>query len=752
MKSKDIDQSPLEYFIGSRLVLMNVLEGNRVLFKISTFEFQQRYLLILIVLALAFTTAFIMRSYPLKYGFYLHEYDPYFNYRATKYLIDNGLDAYWQWHDTMSWYPEGRDIPSTSQAGLHLVTAFLYNAFGRGTSLLDFTIILPVILSSLITIVMYAVVRTISGSTSTGLFAALLLAFSPSIVQRGSLGWFKSEPLGLLLGLLAVYLFLSAIKHREIKYLVPKAVFGGLLLGLANASWGGVQYFSIPISLFFFVLPFLKKDTYLPMYAAVLFVGFTIVSAAVFPRIGISFIFGLSGIALIGGALFLIFSNVLKRFIRSKTETRNTLFLLIVFIVVAIAVIFGGLYHTPYRKYLDAINPFFSYVQIIELVAEQNPPTIRDYFTNFSTLLIFSGIGSWMALKRRREATFIFALIVAITGIYVSTGFVRLLVFAAVGIIIVAAIGLQWITRLVLEMSEQPPSISTQTAATKSIKLNQKRFEIDKRVVKSAYALFIIFLLFFPIVYPTDTNWRTLADIPPPIINGGTNYVIKTNDWLNALNWISNNTPKDAIIAAWWDYGYWITTLANRTTLADNATTNKTRIATIAKMFMENPEEGVKVAHTLKADYILTYFVAQIVSVNNTSYYILGGGGDESIIYGFARLASFDESKYLEDDGFTPKPIFWNGTLVGKLLPFILKGYTLSEDEQLPIANVTNDNIFHKYKPEAVALYSIDVKYPINSTYNREPLSLVYSSDSFTENNQGIISAVLIYKVNNSAH
>jgi dolichyl-diphosphooligosaccharide---protein glycosyltransferase len=749
-----MDQYLLEYFIGSRLVLMNVLEGNRVLFKIATFEFQERYLLILIVLALAFTTAFIMRSYPSKYGFYLHEYDPYFNYRATKYLIDNGFDAYWQWHDTMSWYPEGRDIPSTSQSGLHIVAAFLYNTFGRGTSLLDFTIILPVILSSLTTIVIYAVVRTISGSTSSGLFAALLFAFSPPLVQRGSLGWFKSEPLGLLLGLLAVYLLLSAIKHREIKYLIPKALIGGLLFGFANASWGGALYFSIPIFLFFFLLPFIRKDTHLPMYAALLFVGFAIATTAVFPRLGTSFIFGLSGIALIGGTLFLVFSNILKKkFIRSKTETRNTLYLLIVFIAVAIAVIFSGLYHTPYRKYLDAINPFFSYVRITELVAEQNPPTLRDYFANFSTLLIFSGIGSWIALKRRREATFIFALIVAITGIYVSTGFVRLLVFAAVGIIIVSAIGLQWVTRLVLEMTKQSPSIRTKTAATRSIKLNQKGFELDKRIIKSAYAVFIIFLLLFPMVYPTDTNWRTLADIPPPIINGDTTYAIKTNDWLNALNWISNNTPKDAIIAAWWDYGYWITTLANRTTLADNATTNKTRIATIAKMFMENQEEGIKIAHTLKADYILTYFVAQTVSVSNTSYYILGEGGDESKVYAFARLAKFDENKYLEDDRFTPKTVFWNSTLVGRLLPLILKGYTLSEDIQLPIANVTNNNnIFHKYKPEAVALYSIDVKYPINSTDNREPLSLVYSSGSFTENNQGIISAVLIYKVNNPAH
>ena len=45
------------------------------------------------MLIVAFSSAFIMRSYPIKYGFYLNEFDPYFNYRATKHIVDNGLDS-----------------------------------------------------------------------------------------------------------------------------------------------------------------------------------------------------------------------------------------------------------------------------------------------------------------------------------------------------------------------------------------------------------------------------------------------------------------------------------------------------------------------------------------------------------------------------------------------------------------------------------------------------------------------------------
>ena len=246
-----------------------MLTGSLTLFKIGDRRFQLRHLIVIGVLGIAFTTAFIMRSFPIKYGFYLNEFDPYFDYRATKYIVDNGLDAYWKWHDTMSWYPEGRDIPKTSQSGLHIAAAFLYEVFGRGISLLDFTILLPVVLGSLTTIIIFALVRTLS-STTAGLFSALLFAFSPAIIQRGNLGWFKSEPLGLFFALLGTYLFISALKHRP-GIAVLKAVAGGLFLGLANASWGGIQYFSIPISIFLIAVTFFRKDLNTPLVVAIAF-------------------------------------------------------------------------------------------------------------------------------------------------------------------------------------------------------------------------------------------------------------------------------------------------------------------------------------------------------------------------------------------------------------------------------------------------------------------------------------------------
>ena len=78
-----------------------------------------------------------------------------------------------------------------------------------------------------------------------------------------------------------------------------------------------------------------------------------------------------------------------------------------------------------------------------------------------------------------------------------------------------------------------------------------------------------------------SSNISTISDLPPTILNGGTGFTIATNDWLDALDWIKNNTPKDAVIASWWDYCYLITTMGERTTLVDNATLNTRIIANI---------------------------------------------------------------------------------------------------------------------------------------------------------------------------
>ena len=712
-----------------------MLSGDRVLFNVGNYKFNVRHLLIIAILAIAFSTAFIMRSFPIKYGYYLNEFDPYFDYRATKYIVDNGLEAYLKWHDNMSWYPDGRDIPKTSQVGLHVTAAYLYKIFGGNSSVLDFTIIFPVVIGSLTTIVVFALVRSLGGTTA-GLFAALLIAFTPAIIQRGNMGWFKSEPLGLFLGLLALYLLISAMKHKP-RIAIVKAIAGGLLLGLANASWGGIQYFSIPISLFFFAVTFLRNDIKVPLIVAIVFTVSAVLAAGMSPRPGLSFVFGLPGIALIGGTIFLIASSIVRKLSSSNTFMRNNWILIGAFFAIAVGIILSGSFYVSSFRYLNAINPFLSsQIPLVESVAEHFTPTLVEYFTDYSILIMFAGFGALMAFRRRND-TSIFALIIGITAVYVSATFARLLVFSSIGVILLAGIGLYEITRTIINYKAIEPSHKKKRKAE-----GEKTSQMD-RPIKIVYSVIVVILISIPVLdngvlYPQNSNWLSSADIPPSIANGGTGFRVKTNDWINALNWMSTNTSSNSVITSWWDYGYWITTLGNRTSLADNATINQTRIATIAKMFMDQTDNGLKIAQDLKSDYIVVYIVGQRFSgINGSELYVLGNGGDESKKQWFIRIGGFDENRYLEQDGFTPTPFFWNSTLLGQLIPFT------------PVSYILNGAPSAEYQPGAMAIYSKDIKYPQNATAE-QPLRLVYSSDSFRSNTPGLFFAVLIYEVNHN--
>ena len=69
--------------------------------------------------------------------------------------------------------------------------------------------------------------------------------------------------------------------------------------------------------------------------------------------------------------------------------------------------------------------------------------------------------------------------------------------------------------------------------------------------------------------------------------------------------WLRDKTPEDARVMAWWDYGYQITGIANRTSVADGNTWNHEHIATLGRILTAPQEEAHSYARHL-ADYLLT--------------------------------------------------------------------------------------------------------------------------------------------------
>ena len=696
----------------------------------------------------------MVRSQAADYGFQLNEFDPFFNYRATQYLLDHGVNAYVHWHDNMSWYPSGRDVYSTSQVPLHFTAAFLYKIFGAGSSLYDFTIIFPVVFGSLTAIIVFALVRVIGGTTA-GLFASLFFALSPPIIVRGTIGWFKSEPLGLFYGLLGLYLFLSGLKSQNHKIAFGKLIGGGIFLTIGFASWGGVEFFLIPLALFIIVLPFIRKDHKFLLWAVPLFVVATLAVAGGFARPGISFVLGVRGFALIGPTIFLIALILTQKFGKEEVKLRNSLAILGGAILSGIAIISSNILHLPSFRYLNAINPFLtSQDALVDSVAEHATPNLTQNFTYFSILMLLAGVGIWLIFRKKwqdqkslpvgiKNEMTVFALIIGIAGAYAGGTFARLELLTATSVIILASVGLAVITSEILKKGSQVKiSESSKKGTQVKISDSKKRNNQGKKstsalgiITKISYVAVLVFLLLIPTMFPVNANWISITKSPPTILNGGSNYAISTNDWPATLDWIKNNTPKDSVIASWWDYGYWIQTLGGRTTLADNATLSTGVIAQIAKIFLSSPDEAWKMLHDWGANYILVYVVGQEFVSNGQPIYVLGGGGDESKKQWFMRIAGEDTSKFLEDDDFTPNHNFWQNTLLGKMFPFTPVTYFN------PNTHVQSD----KYQTGYIAVYSKTIKYPADGN---GPLKLVYASSSLNSTSSGIVSGVLLYQVN----
>ena len=717
--------------------------SNAKLFSVGDFDFRLQHLLIIGVLAIAVSTSALLRAQPAEYGFALHEFDPYFNYRATEFIVDNGYSAYLEWDDDKSWHPIGRNISATSQVMLHLSTATLYNIFGGNSSLYDFTVMFPLVIGSLTCVAVFALVRVIGGTTA-GLLAALMFAISLPILLRGLIGWYKSEPFGLCLSLIAIYLFLSAIKKNKGKISLIKLISGGVIFGLSLAAWGGNQFFLLPLAIFFIALPFFHSDRKFLFWAIPTFSVSVLLTVLCFERPDIRTVL----VSVILPTIFMVLLLVIQRFSNETTRIRNSVFVLGAIIVSGIGIISSGVI-SPFTsfRYFNAVNPFLSSEDpLVASVSEHMTTDLQTSFAFSSIFIIFGLIGAWLLFSNKSQNSKLsipnhmkaFVLICGLTGIYTASAFMRLQLFGNVALIILGSIGLAILLQYILEK--------------------------QNLTIKFIFCAVIIGLMITPMMIPEKSNWIVLGDQPPVIFNGATFYSKTTNDWIDATNWIKENTPTDSVIFSWWDYGYWIQTLGERTTLADNSTLSTVQIEKIARTLLtpvadawvilhssattdvsehyiaipKNPEpistNRINSVTGLDADYILIHIAGVKYETDSFPLYDIHGGGDETKKYWFLKIGGLPGARFLESDGFTPNEYFQENTLLGNLIPFSIFSY-------LDPATMEQ---YTSYQNGLTAMYVKDIKFQDPNG----PFMLVYASPSFSEIDSGSFHTVLIYKVN----
>ena len=82
---------------------------------------------------------------------------------------------------------------------------------------------------------------------------------------------------------------------------------------------------------------------------------------------------------------------------------------------------------------------------------------------------------------------------------------------------------------------------------------------------------------------------------------------------------MKTQTPQNSKVLAWWDYGYQITTLANRTSIVDNrapSLNEKTikgraklkQLSDVSKMFISNEDVSWPLMQAYDVDYVMVVF------------------------------------------------------------------------------------------------------------------------------------------------
>ena len=174
------------------------------------------------------------------YGRVIHEFDPWFNFRATKYLAENGWTKFFRWFDYKVWYPLGRPVGTTIYPGMQIFSVSLWKVLNwtgvAAMSLNDVCVFVPAWLGATSSIWLGMLTAEASGSNHAGVIAAAIYAIIPAHIMRSVGGGYDNESVAMDCMCATFYFWVRSIRGKgSWKF--------GVLTGLAYtcmvATWGG---------------------------------------------------------------------------------------------------------------------------------------------------------------------------------------------------------------------------------------------------------------------------------------------------------------------------------------------------------------------------------------------------------------------------------------------------------------------------------------------------------------------------------
>lgn len=572
---------------------------------------KQESFLKMTILTTAAVLSFATRLFSvLRFESVIHEFDPYFNYRTTQYLAEEGFYKFHNWFDDRAWYPLGRIIGGTIYPGLMITSTVIYNTLhfiNLTLEIRNICVFLAPLFSSFTTIITFLLTKELK-DTRAGLIAAAMIAIVPGYISRSVAGSYDNEAIAIFCMLLTYYAWIKSVKTGSILW----SAFTALAYFYMVSSWGGYVFLINLIPMHVFVLMVTGRFSHriYVAYSTVYCIG-TILSMQIsfvgFQPVQTSehmMALGVFGLCQILGGI---------NYMRTKIvgDDFQTLLQFIIYLIGGVVIAFGTLLTitgkiAPWTgRFYTLLDPSYAknHIPIIASVSEHQPTSWSSFYFDLHIQVFLFPVGLYFCFSKLTDAN-IFVILYGVTSIYFAGVMVRLMLVLAPVMCILSGIGassmLSTYMTQYLESSSKVPE--------KKLKKN----ESSKSMKSEIATAFVTMLTFMLISYVFHCTWVTSEAYSSPSIvlsarsHDGSQVIF--DDFREAYYWLRMNTAEDARVMSWWDYGYQITAMANRTILVDNNTWNNTHISRVGQAMSSGEDEAYEIMRELDVDYVLVIF------------------------------------------------------------------------------------------------------------------------------------------------
>eukprot|EP00741_Cyanophora_paradoxa_P009382 tig00000144_g9088.t1 len=564
----------------------------------------------LVTLFAIYLLAFAVRLFSiLRYESVIHEFDPYFNFRTTKYLVAEGFYKFINWFDDFTWYPLGRIIGGTVYPGLMYTSAVLYwalNKIALAVNIRNVCVLTAPFFASNTAMVTYLFGKEIR-DTETGLVSAILIALVPGYISRSVAGSFDNEGVAIFALITTFYLFVKAVNTGSLFWSLM-ACFAYLYMA---SAWGGYIFIInlIPIYVLVLIVSGRFSQRLVVAYTTLYVVGTLLAMQIRF--IGFQAVQSSEHMAALGVFGFMMlyqFVLWMKSTLSPEVFRRLARFTFTVAgsaAAVGVAVMTATGYISPWTgRFYSLLDPTYAkeHIPIIASVSEHQPTTWSSFFFDLHLLVFLMPAGLYFCFKKLTDAN-IFIVLYGITSVYFAGVMVRLMLVLAPAACVLSGVAVSSTLKTYMRHIR-----AKKADPKKAAKADPNAISIQKEV---AYVM-VVGLTLLLCFYIFHCTWVTSEAYSSPSIvlaakqSDGNRIIF--DDFREAYHWLNMNTAPDSKVMSWWDYGYQITAMGNRTIIVDNNTWNNTHIATVGRAMASREEDAIKIMRMLDVDYVLVVF------------------------------------------------------------------------------------------------------------------------------------------------